>query len=158
MVEPSGKRRSQSPESSGPRWDCTCVMRARVSESPQFASPLMPHITSAPRFLQLVNFGLRVEHLHRLKCAVNQAGDAVQKPQTKYIAIGEQQAWGAGHPEKLSLEPAAALGLRSPQSAAQLAGIFFAPREHARFPVGILVVLLDVTRQRFDVVMHNRIS
>src|ERR1700760_355515 len=86
----SGKRRSQNPKSSGPRWVCTFVIRTSVSESPQFTKPLMPHISSIPSGSQLVDFGFRVEHLYRLKTAVNKPRNAVEKSQPENIAIKEQ--------------------------------------------------------------------
>src|SRR6202023_1427207 len=91
MYPPSGKCRSQSPESSGPRCVCTFVIRTSVSASPQFTSPLMPHITSVPSYPQFVDFGLGMEHLHRLKGAVDQPWHAIEKSQTKNITIQEEQ-------------------------------------------------------------------
>jgi hypothetical protein len=34
---------------------------------------------SLPLVAELVDFGFGVEHLHRLKCAVNEAGDAIEE-------------------------------------------------------------------------------
>src|SRR5260370_41233762 len=95
MYPPSGKRRSQSPESSGPRCVCTFVIRKSVSASPQFTSPLMPHMSSVPPVLslalQLVDFSFGMEHLHRLKGAVDQARRAIEKSQTKNITVQEEE-------------------------------------------------------------------
>src|SRR5579883_2933410 len=65
--EPSGKRCSHRPESSGPRCACTWVMRASTSRLPQFTRPL------------IVDLGFGVEHLDGLERTVNQAGNAVEK-------------------------------------------------------------------------------
>src|SRR5208282_16104 len=78
MYPPSGKRRSHSPESSGPRCVCTFVIRTSVSRSPQFTSPLTPHIASVPPDPQLVDLRLGMEHLHRLESAVDQPWYAVE--------------------------------------------------------------------------------
>src|SRR5277367_1130914 len=91
MYPPSGKRRSQSPESSGPRCVCTLVIRASVSRSPQFTSPLMPHTTSIPPDLsfvvQFVDLGLDVEELNALHRAIDQAGDAIKKSEAPYVLV-----------------------------------------------------------------------
>src|ERR1700676_3012094 len=50
---------------------------------------------SVPPHLQLVDFRLRVKHLHRLKRAINKAGNTVEKPETKHIAIKKEQYRGA---------------------------------------------------------------
>src|ERR1700678_3401696 len=83
IYPPFGKRRSQRPESSGPRCVCTFVIRTSASESPQFTSPLMPHIILVSPHPQLVDLGLGVEHLDRLKSAVDQAGHTIEKSQAK---------------------------------------------------------------------------
>src|SRR5882672_8248125 len=112
MYPPSGKRRSQNPESSGPRCVCTCVMRASVSASPQFASPLMPHMTSVPRVPQFVDFCFGVKHLHSLESAINQPWDAVKKSQTKDVTVEKEQDRRAREAIKPPLEPSSALRLR----------------------------------------------
>src|SRR5947207_6826451 len=96
IYEPSGKRRSQRPESSGPRCACTCVMRASVSRSPQFATPLIPHIGLDPcppqsLPLQFIDLGFHVEKLNPLKPAVDQAGNAVQKSKTENVFVKEER-------------------------------------------------------------------
>src|SRR5208337_3203125 len=98
MYPPSGKRRSQSPESSGPRCVCTLVIRASASRLPQFASPLMPHTASVPPRLksvlqsafQLVDFRLDVEELNALHRAIDQAGDTIQKSKAPHILVEEE--------------------------------------------------------------------
>src|ERR1700730_2541372 len=115
MYPPSGKCRSQRPESSGPRCVCTFVIRTSVSASPKFTSPLMPHMTSAPpspyRVLQLVDFSFGMEHLHRLKGAVDQPRHAIEKTQTKNITIEEEQNRRTRQAIEMSLEPSSALRL-----------------------------------------------
>src|SRR6266849_4862222 len=143
MYPPSGKYRSQRPESSGPRCVCTFVIRTSVSASPQFTSPLMPHMESVPPglslALQLVDFSLGVEHLHRLKRAVDQARHTIEKSQTKNITIQEEENWRARQAIEISLEPSSALRLSAEQSGAHFLRIVFRiafrPQEHARFPV-----------------------
>src|ERR1022692_211446 len=125
MYPPSGKRRSQSPESSGPRCVCTFVLRTRVSRSPQFTSPLMPHIISAPPHPQLVNFRFRVEHLHRLKGAIDQPRYTVEKSQTKNIAIQEEKNRGAWQAIEIPLKPSSALRLSAEQIRLHFLGIAF---------------------------------
>src|SRR5208282_4929750 len=88
---PSGKCRSQSPESSGPRCVCTFVIRASVSRSPQLTSPLIPHMTSAPPDPELVDLRLGMKHLQRLEGAIDQAGPPIEKPQTKNVTVQEEQ-------------------------------------------------------------------
>src|SRR5271155_1489223 len=108
---PSGKCPSQSPQSSGPRCVCTFVIRTSVSRSPQFTSPLMPHMSSIPPDPQLVDFGLGMKHLHRLKGAVDQAGRAIEKPQTKNVTVQEEKNRRARQAIETSLEPPSALRL-----------------------------------------------
>src|SRR6266436_7955945 len=144
MYPPSGKRRSQSPESSGPRCVCTCVMRASVSASPQFASPLIPHMTSAPRVPQFVDFCLGVKHLHSLESAIDQPWNPVKKSQTKSITIEKEQHRRARQAIELSLEPSSALCLRAEKGGAHLLRALVRTRQHPRLPVGIFIVLLNV--------------
>src|ERR1700674_1772788 len=146
MYPPSGKRRSQSPESSGPRCVCTFVIRTSVSASPQFTSPLMPHMTSAPPDPQLVDFGLGMEHLHRLERAVDQPRHAIEKSQTKNIPIQEEQNWRARQAVEISLEPSSALRLSSEQIGAHFFRVAFRLQKHPCFPVRVLIVLHDVAR------------
>jgi hypothetical protein len=40
---------------------------------------------------QFINLGFRVEHLHRLKAAVDQARDAVEESKAQKIPIAEEQ-------------------------------------------------------------------
>src|SRR6185437_11110635 len=139
-------------------------MRARTARSPQFARPLIPHIgpfrsrdRRAGNFV-LVELRLDVEKLDALKRAVDQAGNSVEKPGTQHVLV-EEIAKGRSRPvQKFLLEPAAALGLRSHESRRK--GIFrgFLPAPHARFPVGVLVVLLDVSRKALDVAMKKFIA
>src|ERR1700737_2412933 len=91
MYPPSGKRRSQNPESSGPRCVCTFVIRTSVSASPQFTSPLIPHMTSVPPDPQFVDFGLNVKELNALHHAVDQARDAIKKSEAQYILVKKEQ-------------------------------------------------------------------
>src|SRR5277367_926111 len=91
MYPPSGKRRSQSPESSGPRCVCTFVIRASVFASPQFTSPLMPHMTSSPPDPQLVDLGLDVEKLDALHGAEDQPWHAVKKSEAQDVLVQEEQ-------------------------------------------------------------------
>src|SRR4029077_19833524 len=143
MYPPSGKCRSQSPESSGPRCVCTFVIRTSVSASPQFTSPQMPHMNSAPPglslALQLVDFSFGMEHLHRLKGAVDEPRHAIEKSQTKNITIQEEENWRARQAIEIALEPSSALRLSAEQIGAHfLRTVFriaFRLQEHARFPV-----------------------
>src|ERR1700675_5114115 len=90
MYPPSGKRRSQSPGSSGPRCVCTFVIRTSVSASPQFTSPLMPHMSSLPPDPQLVDFSFNVKELNALHRAVDQAPDTLQKIQGLLITLKQK--------------------------------------------------------------------
>src|SRR6266545_881414 len=116
-------------------------MRARVSASPQFASPLMP---SAPRFLKFVDFGLGVKHLDGLEGAVDQARNSVQKSQTKEIPVEEKEHGRARQTEQFSLQPAPPLGLCSEEGPAQLFRTFRLASQYPRFPVGIFVMFPDI--------------
>src|SRR5271169_97988 len=100
MYPPSGKCLSQNPESSGPRCVCTFVIRTSVSRSPQFTSPLMPHMTSVPPDPQLVDFRLDVKELNALHRAVDQAGDAIKKSKAQYILVKEEQERRPGQPQE----------------------------------------------------------
>src|SRR5258708_21171762 len=146
MYPPSGKCRSQSPESSGPRCICTFVIRTSVSASPQFTSPLMPHMTSVPSDLQLVDFGFNLEKLNALHRAVDQAWDAVKKPKAQYVLVKEEQERRSGQPEKMPPQPSATLRLRSPKARLNVLMAAVPIKPDARLPIRVLVVLLDVTR------------
>src|SRR5450631_1615807 len=158
IYPPSGKHRSHSPESSGPRCVCTFVMRASVSRSPQFTSPLMPHTTSVPPDPQLVDFRLGMKHLHRLKGAVEQPGDAIEKSQPEHIAVQEEQNRRTRDAIQTSFEPSSALCLSTEQIRAHLFRIAFWLQKHARLPVRVLIVLQDVTRQGIDIVVDQWIA
>src|SRR5260221_13869794 len=97
-------------------------MRASVSASPQFASPLIPHMTSVPRVPQFVDFCLGVKHLHSLESAIDQPWDAVKKSQTKNVAVEKKQNRRPRHAIKFSLEPSSALGLSTEERRAHLLG------------------------------------
>src|ERR1035437_2505363 len=167
MYPPSGKRRSQSPESSGPRCVCTFVIRTSDSRSPQFTRPLMPHMASVPPrlwfvlwlVLQFVDFRFGMEHLHRLKGAVDQARHAIEKSETNNIAVQEEQNWRTGQAIETPLEPSPALRLSAKQIGAHRFRIrgAFRLQEHARFPVRVLIVLEDVARQGIDIVVDQRV-
>src|SRR5580704_505269 len=88
--DPSGKRRSHSPESSGPRCACTWVIRARTSRFPQFTTPLIPHMSARIPF-EFVDFGFGVKHLHCLKSTINKPRNTVQESEAKEITVQEKQ-------------------------------------------------------------------
>src|ERR1700693_4524959 len=115
MYPPLGKCRSQSPESSGPRWVCTFVIRTSVSASPQFTSPLMPHMNSAPPDPQLVDFSFNVKELNALHRAIDQARDTVKKSEAQYVLVKEEQERRPGQPKKMAPQPSATLRLCSPE-------------------------------------------
>src|SRR5258707_13980067 len=156
IYPPSGKRRSQSPESSGPRCICTFVIRTSVSASPLFMSPLMPHMTSVPSDPQFVDFGFNVKKLNPLHRAVDQARDTVKKPKAQYVLVKEEQERRSGQAEKMPPQPSATLRLRSPKGGLNVLLAAVAIKPDARLPIRVLVVLLDVTRQELDVVMDKR--
>src|SRR6267378_2445644 len=158
MYPPSGKRRSQSPESSGPRCVCTFVIRTSVSGSPQFTSPLMPHMNSLPPVPQLVDFSFNVKELNALHRAVDQARDTVKKSEAQYVFVKEEQERRAGQPKKMAPQPSAALRLRSPKRGLNVLLAAVAIKPDARLPIRVLIVLLDVTRQRLDIVMCERLN
>src|SRR5215469_1459893 len=148
IYEPSGKRCSQMPESSGPRCACTCVILASVSLSPQLTKPLIPHMSALVPFgTEFVNFCFGVEHLDRLKTTVDQARNPVQKAQPQKITIQKQQYWGTRDREHLLLQPTAALRLCTEEHRRDLTFIFLALEQDASLPVRVFVVLLNVTRQ-----------
>src|SRR6267378_5488286 len=158
MYPPSGKRLSQSPESSGPRCVCTFVIRTSVSGSPQFTSPLMPHMSSLPPDLQLVDFSFNVKELNALHRAVDQARDTVKKSEAQYVLVKEEQERRPGQPEKMAPQPSASLRLRSPKGGLNVLLAPAAIEPDARLPIRVLVVLLDVTRQGLDIVMDERLN
>src|ERR1700692_436796 len=57
-------------------------------------------------------------------------------------------------------QPSTTLRLRSPKRRLNIhiGSIVIAITPHARFPIRVLIVLLDVTRQGFDVVMDKRMD
>src|SRR6266853_5648312 len=126
MYPPSGKRRSQSPESSGPRCVCTFVIRTSVSASPQFTSPLMPHMSSLPPVLQLVDFCFNVKELNALHRAVDQAGGAIKKSEAQYVLVKEEQERRPGQPKKMAPQPSATLRLCSPEGRVNVFFVFIA--------------------------------
>src|ERR1700676_4172255 len=158
MYPPSGKRRSQSPESSGPRCVCTFVIRTSVSASPQFTGPLIPHITLFPPDPQLVDFSLNVKELNALHRAVDEARDTVKKSEAQYVLVKEEKERRPGQPKKMAPQPSATLRLRSPKGGLNVLVAAVAIKPDARLPIRVLVVLLDVTRQGLDVVMDERLS
>src|ERR1700686_2703934 len=115
MYPPSGKRRSQSPESSGPRCVCTFVIRTSVSASPQFTSPLMPHMTSVPPDPQLVDLSFNVKELNALHRAVDEARQTCHKSEAQSVIVKEEQNRRPGKPKKMAPQPSASLRLRSPK-------------------------------------------
>src|SRR6266478_224244 len=160
MYPPSGKRRSQSPESSGPRCVCTFVIRASVSRSPQFTSPLMPHMRSAPPGPQLVDFRLDVKELNALHRAIDQAGDAIKKSEAPYVLVEEEHQRRPGQPQEMPPQPSATLRLSPPKAGMNVlvVSIAGAIEPDTRLPIRVLIVLLDVTRQGLDVVMDERMG
>ena len=54
-----------------------------------------------------------MEHLHRLKGAVDQPRRAIEKSETKNITIEEEQSRGTRQTIQISLKPSSALGLRA---------------------------------------------
>src|SRR3954447_2135630 len=118
IYEPSGMRRSHRPKSSGPRCACTCVMRASVSRSPQFTTPLIPHIglalpLSHAEYFQLVYLCLDMKELYALQSAVNQAGNAIKKSQAHDVFVEEKQRRGTGYGEEKFAQPTTPLRLGS---------------------------------------------
>src|SRR4051794_16888275 len=122
-------------------------MRARVSRSPQFTMPLIPHIglnlspSHSHRF-QFVDFGLGVEKLNSLKAAINQAGNSIQKPETEDVLVKEKENGRTREREKRLSQPAAALRLRSKQRWREVSRIGIPFKPNTRVPVGVLVVFL----------------
>jgi hypothetical protein len=128
-----------------------------VSRSPQFTSPLTPHTTSVPLDSQLVDFRFDVKELNALHRAVDQAGDAIQKSELYYVLVKEEQERRPGQPEETTPQPSPLLRLCSPEGWLNLLLSVVPIKPDARLPIRILVVLLDVTKQRFDVVMDKRV-
>src|ERR1700730_13037069 len=155
IYPPSGKCRSQNPESSGPRCVCTFVIRTSASASPQFTSPLMPHISSVSPDLQFVDFSFNVKKLNALHSAVDQARDTVKKSEAQYVLVKEEQERRPGQPKKMAPQPSATLRLCSPKGGLNVLLAAVAVKPDARLPIRVLVVLLDVTRQGLDVVMDK---
>ena len=135
-------------------------MRASVSRSPQFATPLIPHI-GLGRFpphslhLQLINLGFDVEKLNPLKPAVDQAGNAIQKSKAKNVLVKEEQNRRPGQPEERLSQPSTPLRLRSEKRGRQISGAPLSFKPDARVPVRLLIVLLNVVRKRLHVVMDQ---
>src|SRR5258708_26193160 len=100
------------------------VIRTNVSRSPQFARPLMPHICALDRswpaaistqrvgrHLRFVQFCFNVKALNRLKSAVNQPWDAIQKAEPKHTTIEEKPYGPSRQLEELLLQPPSPLCL-----------------------------------------------
>src|ERR1700675_1680890 len=158
MYPPSGKRRSQNPESSGPRCVCTFVIRTSVSASPQLTSPLMPHMSLLSPEPQLVDFSFDVKELNALHRAIDQARDTVKKSEAQYVFVKEEQERRPGQPKKMAPQPSATLRLRSPKRGVNVVMATVPIEPDARLPIRVLVVLLNVPRQGLDVVMDERLN
>src|ERR1700722_646544 len=109
--------------------------------------------------LQFVDLRLDVKKLNALKDAKNQARNAIEKTQKPNIFVQKEEKRRTGYGKKISLQPAAALGLRLEKRRRQLvpsraAAMILQP--DSRFPVGILIMFADVARERFDVVVQKR--
>src|SRR5262249_29486596 len=102
--------------------------------------------------------GLCVKHLHRLEGAIDQARNTIKESKPKNVAIEKEQHRRTRYSVQLPLQPPPPLGLSSKKSPTKLFGVLFTAREHARFPIGIFIMLLNVARQGFNVVVHNRVS
>src|SRR5258708_4236386 len=74
--------------------------------------------------LHFVDLGLSMEHLHRLKSTVNEAGSAVQKTETEKISIEKKQDRRTGQAVEMLLEPTTALGLRAEKRRRKLTAAF----------------------------------
>src|SRR5258708_12506743 len=145
MYPPSRKRRSQSPESSGPRCICTFVIRTSVSASPQFMSPLMPHMTSVPSDPQFVDFGFNVKKLNPLHRAVDQARDTVKKPKAQYVLVKEEQERRSGQADKMPPQPSPTLRLRSPKGGLNVLLSPVPLKPSAPLPLHLPIPLLALT-------------
>src|SRR5579871_316744 len=67
----------------------------------------------AALLLQLVNLGLGMKHLDRLKPAVNQTRYAVEKPEPQNISIEKERDWRSRHRKELPFQPSTPLRLRT---------------------------------------------
>jgi hypothetical protein len=110
-------------------------------------------MSSLPPVPQLVDFSFNVKELNALHRAVDQARDTVKKSEAQYVLVKEEQERRPGQPKKMAPQPSAALRLRSPKRGLNVLLAAVAIKPDARLPIRVLVVLLDVTRQRLDVVM-----
>src|SRR5258705_4021110 len=86
--------------------------RQRLPVSPVCQTANAAHLGRHPL---LINFCFSVEHLYRLKGAIDQTGHAVKKSATKQVAMKKQENGRAGDSEKHLLQPAAALRLIAEQ-------------------------------------------
>src|SRR5690349_8216185 len=137
-------------------------MRASVSRSPQFATPLIPHIGLGPYpshalRLQLVDLGFDMEKLNPLKPAVDQAGNAVQKSKTKKVFVKEEQHRRPRQRKECLAQPSTPLRLRPEERGRQVSRVPLSCKPDARVPIGILIVFLNVVRERLHVVMKKRV-
>lgn len=96
-----------------------------------------------------------MKHLNRLEPAINQPRHAIEKSKAKNIPIKKKQHRRTRNGKEFLLEPTAALRLRPEKRRRNFIASTFL-RQHARFLVRIFIVLLDVARQPFDVVMNQR--
>src|SRR4029077_2917348 len=119
---------------------------------PAHTSSALPGVSA-----QLVNLGFDVKKLHALQATVNQSGHTIQKSKAEEILVQEEHDRRTGNAEKLLPEPAATLRLVPSKRWFQCIRASVAEQPNPRFPVGILVMLLDVMGKRFDIVMKKRI-
>src|SRR5581483_8358097 len=112
----------------------------------------MPHMYLVPLriefYLQLVYFCLDVEELYSLHATIDQSRDAVEKPQTEYIFVQEEEHRRAWNRKQLLPQPATALCLRTKERWSDVHRIAFPLKPHPRLPIGIFVMLTDVVRKR----------
>src|ERR1019366_3247350 len=101
------------------------------------------------------DLGFGVKHLNRLKPAVDQAWHAIQESEPQDITIQEKQHGRTRNGKEFALQPAPALSLR-PEKRRRQFPIVPSLQQDARLPVGILVMFLYITRERFHVVMNQR--
>ena len=114
--------------------------------------------SACPFFLQLINLGFHVEQLNSLQAAINQPWDAVEKTQAEHVFVEEEEEWRSGDKKKPPLQPAPPLRLCAEKSWRQLSAVVLRTEPNPRFPVGILIVFLDVARERLDIVMNDGMS
>src|SRR5581483_7694254 len=130
---------------------------ARDSRRHQTRKPFRSQCSFSPH-LRFINLRFYVEELDALKSAVDEPRHSIKKTETQKILIQKEQRWRPWKSEKFGFQPAPPLCLVAKQPGRQVFVSCIAMQPGLRFPVRVLIVLANITRERFDIVVRDCIS